>query len=138
MLEIFSNGSKWAGENPDSIETLCDVLTKWSLDPVFEKYGNFIQTNPEWVNPIYTEKYKGCTYFTGNFKTLSHVFRIVTDEPEVIKILTKLIHDNQHTEEYQNYKREMILQDQRKEQAEHLFNKGKISHREYYKMLAGA
>lgn len=32
MTEIISNGSKWAGEAPDSIEVLCDVLQSHTLE----------------------------------------------------------------------------------------------------------
>lgn len=33
---ILSNGSKWAGQDPDSIQTLLDVLGDNVLDPMFE------------------------------------------------------------------------------------------------------
>ncbi|EBM5152882.1 pyruvate dehydrogenase, partial [Salmonella enterica subsp. enterica serovar Typhimurium] len=32
---ILSNGSKWAGQDPDSIQTLLDVLGDNVLDPMF-------------------------------------------------------------------------------------------------------
>lgn len=35
---ILSNGSKWAGQDPDSIQTLLDVLGDNVLDPMFEQY----------------------------------------------------------------------------------------------------
>jgi hypothetical protein len=46
MLLIISNGSKWAGEKPDTIDDLLNVLNKYTLDPNFEKYGNFVNLNP--------------------------------------------------------------------------------------------
>ncbi len=56
---ITSNGSKWAGETPDTIDDLLKVLASDPLDRVFEKYGNF--TYP-------SEETKGMTRFFGNFR----------------------------------------------------------------------
>ena len=108
MLEICSNGSKWAGQKPDTIEELIKVLNTYTLDPSFEKYGNFINNNPQWLKPEYNEKYKGCIKFFGNFAEYSHVFYIITDEPEIIEILTVAINKNKETEEYKKIKREYI------------------------------
>lgn len=79
MLEIISNGSKWSGQNTDSIEELLNVLDRYSLDPSFEDYGNFVNNNPTWVKAEAKEMYKGCTKFFGNFSTYSHVFNIITE-----------------------------------------------------------
>lgn len=40
--------------------------------------------------------------------TLSHVFRIITDEKEIIDQLTKAIRRNQETAQYQAYRAEMM------------------------------
>lgn len=42
MTHIQSNGSKWAGDPPDSIDVLCEVLTMHPLDRTFEDFGNFV------------------------------------------------------------------------------------------------
>ena len=126
MLEIISNGSKWAGQQPDSIEELLNVLDKYTLDPTFEKYGNFINSNPEWLKPEAVEEYKGCTKFFGNFMTLSHVFNIITDDTEVIEALTKAINKNVETLQYKKFRQEIIEAEQRKIDARKLFESGKI------------
>jgi hypothetical protein len=62
-MEIISNGSKWLGEPPDTIETLLEVLGKNTLDP---KFGTFV-----------TYKHPGMLRVFGNFLTISHVFNIL-------------------------------------------------------------
>jgi hypothetical protein len=108
MLEINSNGSKWAGQKPDTIEELLNVLDKYTLDPTFEKYGNFINNNPIWVKPKAKEKYKGCTQIFGNFITISHVFNITTDEPDVIEAITAAVNRNKETTEYKQFKQNIL------------------------------
>ena len=100
MTEIHSNGSKWCGKEPDTIEQLCEVLKEHTLDPEFEKLGNFVNHNPQWIKPNAQEKYAGCTQIFGNFYTCSHVFNITTDDAELIARLEKLIRENQSTEAY--------------------------------------
>lgn len=95
---IDSNGSKWLGEEPDSIDTLCDVLKNYCLDPSFEDYGNFctcLDSEPQIGAP------EGSFRFWGNFLELSHVFSIDTNDPTVINHLTTLIRANQQREDYQ-------------------------------------
>ena len=137
MLDIQSNGSKWYGQQPDTIEDLIQVLNNYSLDPVFEAYGNFVQLNPQWLNQEIAEKYKGCSKFFGNFSSISHVFNIITDEPEVIKVLSEAINKNMATKEYQVSRDEYIKDEQRKTNARTLFNQGKINQKEMYQMMAG-
>lgn len=85
---INSNGSKWAGQAPDTIEQLLDVLNNYALDRRFEEGGNFIMDREPGVR------------FWGNFLKLSHVFSIDTDEPQTIERLTKAIRENQKRPDY--------------------------------------
>lgn len=90
---IQSNGSKWIGEEPDSLSVLYKVLQKEPLDPTFEKYGNFIfPVNAGWR-------------FWGNFAKYSHVFSIDTNDPVVIDNLIELITNNQNSKEYRELRR---------------------------------
>jgi hypothetical protein len=107
MLKIISNGSKWYGEKPDSIEILKEVLKTQTLDPTFENFGNFINNNPRWTNKEAQELYKGCSTIFGNFKTYSHVFNIITNDRELITELQELINKNKNTLVYQEYKEEL-------------------------------
>ena len=50
MIEI-NNGAK-------NIDDFIEKLQKYTLDPEFEQYGNFIRKNPKFPkNPEMTEKY---------------------------------------------------------------------------------
>lgn len=110
MIMIQSNGSKWYGQEPDSIERLIEVLSEHTLDPTFENYGSFITPDPIACNtykPLYP---KGTYQFFGNFRGVSHVFNIATDEPEIIEKLSTAIRANQSTVEYQSIKSAMQAQ----------------------------
>lgn len=112
MLEIRSNGSKWYGQTPDTIEQLLEVLKTYTLDPTFEKYGNFIYPYVPyrgWNDK--NQVYKGCTLISGNFYTLSHVFSIITDDLVLMERITAAIRDNQQTEDYQQAKIEIDERD---------------------------
>lgn len=90
MLKIKSNGSHWYGEAPDSVDDLLRVLQNHPLDRTFEAYGNFVQS-------AYSTR---VVRFWGNFRTVSHVFSIDTDEPELIAKLTAAIRQNQNRADY--------------------------------------
>ena len=84
MTEIISNGSKWAGQAPDSIDVLLRVLDIEQLDPLFEgRRGAF------------AERLEGGTWrFFGNFLCVSHVFNIETDDPATVRALRLAIIHN--------------------------------------------
>lgn len=86
---INSNGSRWYGEAPATIEDLLNVLKIKTLDRWFELHGNFILEGDE-----------GTTRFFGNFFDVSHVFHIITNDPEVVERLTTAIRTNQQKPEY--------------------------------------
>ena len=99
---IVSNGSKWMGEAPDSIETLLAVLATEPLDHRFEAYGNFITrlTAQNLLNADRYPEHIGMTQFWGNFARVSHVFHIRTDEPALIASLRTAIRQNQARDDY--------------------------------------
>lgn len=113
MLQIDSNGSKWYGQQPDTIDDLLQVLKEYPLDETFEGYGNFItEITPEYMAEQNRHGFMkgkdyliGCTRFFGNFATLSHVFNITTDEPESVKALTEAIRVNQQRPDYRSQKK---------------------------------
>jgi hypothetical protein len=133
MLEILSNGSKWFGELPDTLETLLDALSKYPLDPVFEDYGDFVNLNPEWLSPEVTEKYKGCALIAGNFMEISHVFRFVTDDIDLIEKFSNAINRNKQTTEYKQHKQYYEERKLKQEKARRLFDEGKITLKELYR-----
>ena len=85
---IEANGSKFMGQMPDPIEKLYEILKLEPLDPIFEKYGNFIFFEHN--------SFK----FRGNFANFSHVFNITTNDPRVIDNLINLITENQNSQAY--------------------------------------
>lgn len=113
FIYIQSNGSKWAGESPDNIEVLLEVLSKYNLDlPMFSNKDTseytFITENPHsakfnpdyphksslmWINdkPLYNVP---VVSFFGNFEDISHVFSITTNHQKTIALLTEAINAN--------------------------------------------
>ena len=77
--DIRSNGSKWAGQAPDDISALLGVLECHPLEGCF---APFVTAHPA---------LSGRVTFHGNFATVSHVFRIETDDAEVIVALMTAI-----------------------------------------------
>lgn len=86
---------------PDTAENILRDLESFTLDPVFELYGNFINPAPVWMSEVVAERYAGCTSIFGNFLTLSHAFRLVTDDPVLISRLSAAVERNKATKEYQ-------------------------------------
>jgi len=92
MITIHSNGSKWAGEQPDSIDKLKDMLRTQTLDKTFEEYGNFVFKSDN--------KKHYCLF--GNFKTYSHVFNIDTDDKKLVNEIRQLVRENKKRSDYNN------------------------------------
>ena len=72
---IHSNGSKWAGEEPDTIEELIEVLKTYKLD--FGRFGchGFIHFRNN--NGFSSQDYHMHNIqIAGNFLDISHVFNI--------------------------------------------------------------
>lgn len=90
---IQSNGSRWAGEEPATIEELLTVLAGNDLD--VSAYG------PAKARQVFGDALYGfvtldgdTATYEGNFRDVSHVFNITTDDPEVIARLTAAIRAN--------------------------------------------
>lgn len=92
----------------DTEENILHDLERYTLDPVFELYGNFINPAPEWLSEEVAAKYAGCTSISGNFLTLSHAFRLVTDDPGLISRLSAAVMQNKATPEYQAARQKML------------------------------
>ena len=85
---------------PDTEENILHDLEQYTLDPVFEAYGNFVNRSPEWLDEAAAQKYAGCTIISGNFLTYSHAFNLVTDDDALISRLSAAIDRNKSTPEY--------------------------------------
>ena len=111
---IYSNGSKWLGEEPDTIDKLISVLkTNTIAFRFFEPYQGYenktdkIPTslnrtpidNSEEIQKIHG---KNMFLFFGNFEEISHVFRIASCDSEIINKLSKAIKENKGYKKYFN------------------------------------
>lgn len=92
----------------DTEENILHDLECYTLDPVFELYGNFVNPSPEWLSDEAATKYAGCTTIFGNFLTFSHAFRLVTDDPGLISRLSAAIAQNKATAEYRAARQRML------------------------------
>jgi len=94
ITEILSNSSKWHGQEPDSIETLIDVLGSNTLD-VDMFFGKHYNTRSKaYCVQCPISKEDGMYRFFGNFLEVSHVFRIYTNDQKVITQLKTAILNN--------------------------------------------
>lgn len=94
---IHSNGSKWAGEAPDSIDKLIEVLKNNTIEErFFESFNTRSKKGLKWhqLSPIDVNVTKTKHIFFGNFEEVSHVFRIETNDPDIIKKLSNAIRNN--------------------------------------------
>lgn len=101
-----------------NIDDFIDKLQKYTLDPTFEEYGNFIGKNPKFPNnPKMTEKYKGWYSLFGNFFDYSNAFSFRTDDEKLAKRLRRLIRKNQNSETYIKAKNEILESEKKLEEA---------------------
>jgi hypothetical protein len=111
MTIIESNGSRFAGEQPGSVNDLLVVLNNETLDPIFEQYGNFFSfVNKEnWPENNIPKEYKDMKFqFFGNFFSISHVFNILTDNKSIAMKLEVAIRKNQKTLNYAKARKEIM------------------------------
>jgi len=111
---IKSNGSKFAGQKPDSIEKLLEVLKKHALDPTFERYGDFAVRVQGELAEHYGVDPTRAILFWGNFFELSHGFDIYTDDEQTIATLIAAIKENKSTSAYAAARRVRREQDQQR------------------------
>lgn len=103
MTRIISNGSKWNGQKPDSINKLIDVLAKHPIDEDFfskEKDVRLFGVAYKWVVLCPISKEDGVYTFFGNFEDISHIFNIKSTDRAVIAKLKKAIMDNAGWKKY--------------------------------------
>jgi hypothetical protein len=73
MIKIISNGSKWAGQEPDTVEQLIEVLKSHDLDIRRFACHGFVQFD----NSVPGSDYKEADVsILGNFVDVSHVFQL--------------------------------------------------------------
>ena len=92
---IHSNGSKWAGEKPDTIDMLIERLNKYTIEERFfhSFWAGQGKDRKQYQHCPISES-NGKTWFFGNFEEISGVFRIETDDKEFVSMLTPHIKNN--------------------------------------------
>lgn len=99
LNKVVSDTDPWKMIS-DSEENILRDLDTYTLDPIFELYGNFINPAPEWLEPSVAAKYAGCAVIFGNFITYSHAFRVVTDDAALIERIAAAVEKNKARPEY--------------------------------------
>jgi len=119
------NGSHFAGDGPDGIERLFEMLAAHPLDRTFEpeRYGNFVYRLDD--DPKFIEQYpeaNGMTRFFGNFFTYSHAFCVDSDDVDFIARMTAAIRVNQQRPDYLAQQDEAARTAERKRQLQRELN----------------
>jgi hypothetical protein len=104
---ILHVGSPWS-EDRDSLAKLFDMLERETLDPTFERYGDFCAKAEREIVESYNEDPRATAplipartvHFWGNFYSYSCVFSLYTDDDELIGKLTAAIRKNKSTVAY--------------------------------------
>ena len=114
MLEMLNkvtdNEKSWLFAD-DTIKNILHDLEHYTLDPRFEKYGDFVNHNPQWTTEEAKEKYQSCTMIFGNFYSYSHAFRLITDDKNIINQIEIAVNKNKQTEAYKQAKFELEEQE---------------------------
>lgn len=110
--------SSWnAGDPPEDIsaeqmiERLFVMMDEFLLDPTFERYGNFMERNPQLIKGGYGDY----VHLFGNFYDYSFVFNIETKDEELVARFAKSVEVNQAKPAYKEAK--AIRERQEKERA---------------------
>ena len=102
----------------ENIDDFIEKLKKYTLDPRFEQYGNFMVKNPKFPkNPEMTEKYRGWYSLFGNFYDYSNAFSILINDEKLVKKLRRLIRKNQNSEAYIKAKNEIFESEKKLDEA---------------------
>ena len=102
MTIIKINGGFWGWEPIETLERLYPLFEQYTLDPIYEWDGNFVNRKPEWQRPEERRAYQGCTVISGRFLHYGNFFYIVTDEEELIQRFERLVAANKATKAYQD------------------------------------
>jgi len=92
---IHSNGSKWAGQSPDNIDKLIERLNLYTIEErFFCKFQRGFGNDKKKYTLCPISKEKGMYWFFGNFLEVSAVFRIETNDQQIVEKLKKAITNN--------------------------------------------
>ena len=69
MTIIKINGGFWGWEPIETLERLYPLFEQYTLDPIYEWYGNFVNRKPEWQR-------SGVSGLHGNFGAVSALWEL--------------------------------------------------------------
>ena len=113
MLEIIANGSNTYPYQKSTLSDLYRLLETYTLDPVFERYGEFVNRTPCWIDGETARKYSGASVIAGNVLSYRHAFYLITDQEELIRSLERLIEKNRASPQYQAARARWLSSDDR-------------------------
>lgn len=116
---IVFNGSKWNGEEQDTVEDLLRVLGEETLAPSFD--GDFVRRVEFNVAKHHGVDPARAFHISGNFFTRSHAFSIFTDDDEVYAALHAAIKKNVDGDAYRAARAEYRADVAKKKAAESAF-----------------
>lgn len=107
---IHYNRAKYLFPGLESIDALLACMERYTLDPTFEDYGDFVfQGYP--VAPAHVR-------FSGNFHDASATFSIETDDQDLIDSIIAAIKANKATQAYADARHERDEQKLRRQARE--------------------
>ena len=71
MTIIKINGGFWGWEPIETLERLYPLFEQYTLDPIYEWYGNFVNRKPEWQRSA-----SGLSGLHGNFGAVSALWEL--------------------------------------------------------------
>jgi hypothetical protein len=118
--KIVFNGSKHAGQEPDSVDVLLALLSREPLEPRHELIGGgFVHAGlSAELTAHYGVAARGAIMYTGNFRNVSHAFSVVTDEKDLQDRLSAAVTENMNRPDYRRlYAEEYAEQKKKAEKA---------------------
>lgn len=97
---ILSNGHYRTDDIEAGLEKLLELLAYQPLNRAFEKFGGFIEHDARGLRGQWLEGVENAVNFFGGFLNRSHIFCIVTNEPDMVKRLTDAISTNRQRPDY--------------------------------------
>lgn len=106
---IVFNGSRYAGQEPATVDELLVLLENAPLDPRFEHYGDFAsRPSTEFLEAYDVAPGGWC--FHGNFLGLSHAFSVTTDDADLVAKFLAAIRANKERDDYRAARAERLAE----------------------------
>ena len=88
---VLSNGHLRTETADAAIDALIEILRDHPLNRLFEKYGDFVERDARNLRGEWLEGVENAVSFFGNFFDRSHIFSIVSNDPDHVDRLCAAI-----------------------------------------------